>query len=311
MSRLRRLLMACLLAIGAVVSPLGVGVALADPNADFEWTPRSVVAGERVTFKSTSKASHESWTSITRAEWSIEGVGTFEGNRVTVTVPAEGLWSVELRVWDARGEDDEESELIDVEPSPPRGKGSGGTSRFETEPSSLVSPFPVVRLAGSVTAAGATVRILSVNAAAGARVLVRCGGRGCPVERVEKIAGRGRLRFDDFERWLRAGVVLEVFVRRGDAIGQVHTFQDPAEALPQTIRRLPMAGHYPNSAVPEELTAFRLRPERHRRWPPRLDRVKSPSCSSSSSNALLCGSSSFMPSSSLIAWIRATPGLFR
>jgi hypothetical protein len=50
----RLLLTAWVLAVGAVVSPLGSGVALARPAADFDRAPKPVVAGSLVTFTSTS-----------------------------------------------------------------------------------------------------------------------------------------------------------------------------------------------------------------------------------------------------------------
>ena len=82
-SRMRLLLTACLLAVAAVVSPLGESVALARPTAAFDWAPQPVVAGTQVTFTSTSTPS-DSYTPITRAEWTIQGAGTFTrqpGNR--------------------------------------------------------------------------------------------------------------------------------------------------------------------------------------------------------------------------------------
>jgi PKD domain len=70
-------------------------------------------------FTSTSEPFREPWTPLTRAEWSIDGVGTLEGNQVTVTAPAAGPWSVALHVWDAIGEDDVEPKVIDVQSAPP------------------------------------------------------------------------------------------------------------------------------------------------------------------------------------------------
>ena len=99
-SRIRLPLTACLLAVAAVVSPLGESVALARPTAAFDWAPQPVVAGTQVTFTSKSTPS-DSYTPITRAEWTIQGAGTFTGNQVTVTAPAAGPWTVRLRVWDA------------------------------------------------------------------------------------------------------------------------------------------------------------------------------------------------------------------
>ena len=44
----------------------------------------------------------------------------------------------------------------------------------------LLSPFPVVRITGRVTGKGTRIRRLTVVAPLGARVKVRCHGRGCP-----------------------------------------------------------------------------------------------------------------------------------
>ncbi len=92
-------------------------VALARPTADFDWAPKPVVAGTPVTFTSTSTPFHEPYTPITRAEWTIQGAGTFTGNQVTVTAPAAGPWTVRLHVWDRIGEDGEVTKVINVQPA--------------------------------------------------------------------------------------------------------------------------------------------------------------------------------------------------
>jgi hypothetical protein len=53
------------------------------------------------------------------------------------------------------------------------------------------------------------------------------------VKRVEKLAGRSRLRFRAFEGWLDTGVVLEVFVRRADRIGKYTRFQIRSSRVPK------------------------------------------------------------------------------
>jgi hypothetical protein len=325
-SHIRRLLTACLLMLGALVSPLGGGVAVARPTANFDWAPKPVVAGTPVTFTSTSTPFREPWTPITKTEWTIEGAGTFEGDQVTVTAPAAGPWNVRLHVSDMTGEAGEVTKQINVEPPPPpppanrlptpaiavlpasplvgeevtfisysedpdghitdhawdvNGDGTFDeagavvTRRFGTpgdqkvtlrvkddkgasatvsrmlvvrqpaarppSPSTpvapplprLLSPFPVVRLVGSLVSGGAVVRMLAVRAPAGALVLVRCHGAGCPVNRVKKVAGKVRLRFGVLERRLPSGVVLEVLVRGGDRIGKYTSFRIRRNRFPQ------------------------------------------------------------------------------
>lgn len=102
-------------------------------------------------------------------------------------------------------------------PPPPAGAAGAGTL-------AVMSPFPIVRLRGSVTRTGARIELLSVRAPRGSRVSVRCLGRGCPARRASAAAGRG-LKFKRFQRHLRAGVVLEVRVTRQRMVGKYVRFK--------------------------------------------------------------------------------------
>jgi hypothetical protein len=73
----RLLRTACLATVGAVVSPLGTGVAFAQPTADFDWAPKPVVPGTTVTFTSTSTPTDVT-TQIVRTEWNLDGKPGFE-----------------------------------------------------------------------------------------------------------------------------------------------------------------------------------------------------------------------------------------
>jgi PKD domain len=339
MSHVRFLLTACLLTVGAVVSTLGVGVALAKPTADFDWAPKPVVAGTPVTFRSTSTPSNPS-TPISNTLWYFDDDHKFDvkspDGTATTTAPAPGTWRVTLRVEDSAGDGDAETKEIavgappplpsppDPPPPPPRNEpphaafvalpgspivgeevtfvsysddsdgnvteqawdmngdgifddatGPVATRRFSvpgektvtlhvtddkgaastlslpvlvreqpaasaTRPSTpslgqpvtgltplprFLSPFPIVRLVGSVTRAGTRIHLLAVRAPRGAQVLVRCRGRGCPVMRVKKLVGRAPVRFAALERLLPANVVVEVLVHRGDRIGKYTRFK--------------------------------------------------------------------------------------
>jgi hypothetical protein len=96
-SHVRLLLTACLATVGAVVSPLGTGVAVAQPTANFEWAPKPVVAGTKVTFTSTSTPTDATAT-ITRIAWNLDGQPGLEirptaaDSTVTATAPAAGAW---------------------------------------------------------------------------------------------------------------------------------------------------------------------------------------------------------------------------
>ena len=232
-SRVRLLLTACLLTTGAVVFPSGAAVALANPEADFDWTPKPVVAGAPVTLVSTSMPDDSGdddrpVSPITLTEWDLDGRGTCEGltlsgTTCTTTAPAAGDWEVMVTVTDLSLDRDSEKKRIKVEAPAPTAPGAGTapppTSNGTGRPR-LLSPFPVVTVAGTVRQAGTSIDLLTVRAPIGARVLVRCRGEACPLTRVSRVVRRPQLRLKAAERLMPAGVALEVLVRRGDRIGK-------------------------------------------------------------------------------------------
>jgi hypothetical protein len=82
----------------------------------------------------------------------------------------------------------------------------------------LMTPFPVVRVKGWLTARGARITLLSVRAPRGARIEIACRGARCPVPKLAQTAAVERLR--RFERELRAGTRLEIAVTKPGAIGK-------------------------------------------------------------------------------------------
>jgi PKD domain-containing protein len=168
---------------------------------------------------------------ISEHAWDLNGDGSFDdatGAIVTQRFSTPGDKQVALRVKDDKGAESTVSRAVTVRVPPPLAPPPAAPS----EPR-LLSPFPIVRLVGSAVSGGATIRMLAVRAPRGARALVRCSGSGCPAKRVEKLAGRSRLRFRAFEEWLDAGVVLEVFVRRGDRIGKYTRFRIRSGRVPK------------------------------------------------------------------------------
>jgi PKD repeat protein len=118
-SRLRLLLSACLLTVGAVVFPLGTGVASATPTPDFTWAPQEVVTGTPVTFTSTSTPLDD-LNPITSYAWSIscEG-GPSTESTCTRTAPTAGPWQVTLTVGDLLGSAPVTKTITVVNPPPP------------------------------------------------------------------------------------------------------------------------------------------------------------------------------------------------
>jgi hypothetical protein len=163
---------------------------------------------------------------ISEHAWDMNGDGAFDeaGAVATRRFSTPEAKQVTLRVKDDRGAFARASRTVVVaQPAP-------------AEPSTLprlLSPFPVVRLVGSLVSDGAIIRMLSVRAPAGAPVLVRCSGKGCPVKRVTKVAGKVRLRFGALEHRLRAGVMVEVFIRSTDRIGKYTPFEIRRDRIPK------------------------------------------------------------------------------
>lgn len=93
-------------------------------------------------------------------------------------------------------------------------------------PLPLLSPSPIVRIAGRVTRRGARVRVLSVRAPASATIVVRCRRRGCTRRSTARGRGMRRaVRLKRFQRAFRAGTIIEVLVGRVDAIGKFTRFR--------------------------------------------------------------------------------------
>jgi len=92
----------------------------------------------------------------------------------------------------------------------------------------LMQPFPVVHVAGSFSSSGAKIGVLTVLAPVGATVRVTCKGGGCPPkgQRVRAVAGaRSKassvlITFHRFERALRTGAVLDVWISDAGEIGK-------------------------------------------------------------------------------------------
>jgi hypothetical protein len=86
----------------------------------------------------------------------------------------------------------------------------------------FLRPFPVVRIRGFFARTGARITLLSVRGPKNATVNVRCVGRGCPVREVT--LPTANVRVHRFERFLRAGIQLQIRVTRPGRIGSYTSF---------------------------------------------------------------------------------------
>ena len=179
---------------------------------------------------------------ITEQAWDLNGDGIFNdaaGPFATRRFSVPGQRTVTLRVTDDKGAASTLSLTISVRERPLAGATAPSPPPLRqpligpTPLPRILSPFPMVRLVGSVSELGTEVRLLAVRAPKGARALVRCLGRGCPLKRATKVVGRDPVRFAGFKSLMPAGVVLEVLVRRGDSIGKFTRFKLRQNRRPQ------------------------------------------------------------------------------
>jgi PKD repeat protein len=236
------------------------------PSASFTFTPASPLVGESVLF---SGGSDPDGDAITRV-WDFGDLTpTSSEAQPTHSYATDGSYTVSLTVTDDRGGFASTSQNLTVAPqpeqpppddtppadTPPADTPSAGTPppTGTTTPTTIggtstpakprpMRPFPVVRIAGVVLPDGARVRILSVRAPRGARVAVRCSGRDCPASSLARISATRLIRLHRFERRLRAGVKLELFVRKTNRIGKYTRFLIRAGKAPARVDRCLMPG---------------------------------------------------------------------
>ena len=89
----------------------------------------------------------------------------------------------------------------------------------------LLAPFPVVRLRGRISRTSARITLLTVTAPASSKVSVYCAGKSCPRKKLTVSVGRKTVRVRRFERRLRAGTVLRIYVTKPSFVGKYTRFQ--------------------------------------------------------------------------------------
>jgi PKD repeat protein len=221
------------------------------PEAAIAFTPASPKVGDTVMFRSEST---DRDGEIVRTRWDLDDDGAFDdgtGSTAEQRFTTEGLHTVRLLVRDDVG--DEAIATADVSvsipvvvsaPGPAGGVvpapapaptvlafGNSGAPATvpvaSRRPARLLSPFPIVRIRGTLLAGWIRLQILSVQAPRGARIALRCTGTTCPVREVVRVARTGRtpVRFRVMERRrLRRGVVITIAVTMQDRIGKYTRF---------------------------------------------------------------------------------------
>ena len=185
------------------------------PVAAFKWAPAAPRTNEPITLASSST---DGGSAIKSFAWALTGNGVFTQGEsvVTTSFTTAGSHVIQLRVTDALGRSSTVAETIPV----------------VSAPLPLMQPFPVVRMAGSFSAAGAKISLLAALAPLGAQIKVTCRGKGCPTKSQGFVAttgtksksGTAQITFRRFERFLRGGVVLEVWISKPGQIGKFTRF---------------------------------------------------------------------------------------
>jgi hypothetical protein len=189
----------------------------AGPTASFSWVPSSPLVGESVALASSST---DLASPISGFAWALTPSAPFtEGKPLLLTSFATpGPHVVRLRVTDAAGRSSIATQSIPV----------------RARRAVLMAPFPIVRIAGALTAAGARINLLTVQVPVSARVTVLCRGRGCRTKsetRTAKASSNPKhkastvlLAFARFERSYRARTVLTIMVSKPGKIGKYTSF---------------------------------------------------------------------------------------
>jgi hypothetical protein len=196
---------------------------LANPHAAFLWFPASPHPGEAVLLASIST---DPTSPINGYAWDLgQGAGFVAGGpALSTTFSTYAPRVVRLRVTNGNALSDVAAETI----------------HMSAPPATVLQPFPIVRIVGIVRSSGVRIKLLAVQAGAGARSTVTCRRRGCPVKYETRVVPSTRraaiwVRFHRFERFLRAGVVLEIRVSKAEKIGSYTRFAIRRRRLPARV----------------------------------------------------------------------------
>jgi hypothetical protein len=199
----------------------------APPVASFMWFPSAPHVGQTVTLVSSSV---DSVSPLTVFAWSQSAIGAFTPGKASLktSFAKPGNHTVRLQVTAADGLTSAVTHVI----------------RVVRPRATLLQPFPIVRIAGSLTSSGVNLAVLTAQVPLGARVTVSCRGPGCPTGAESRVATASTKRrlpasiviaFRRFQRPLRAGVTLQIRVSKPGRIGKYTRFSILHGALPQRV----------------------------------------------------------------------------
>jgi hypothetical protein len=89
----------------------------------------------------------------------------------------------------------------------------------------LLTPFPIIRMRGAADKRGVRISLLTVRAPATSTVSIYCTGPSCPRKRVVITAGKAVVRARQFEKRLRSGTILKIYVTKSGYMGKYTRFR--------------------------------------------------------------------------------------
>jgi hypothetical protein len=192
------------------------------PAAAIAYAPLAPMSGDTVALVSTSA---DPDGPIVSQDWDLDGDGAFDdaiGATASVSFEAPGNHPVGLLVTDRDGAANVATVAIAV----------------RARPAEPITPFPVVRMAGSFGQSGIRIQQLVVRAPVGARVEVDCRGRGCPFKKVIRRARSEVIRIRRFSRRvLRPDAVVEIWVTKSGEVGKYTRFRIRKGRPPSRVDR--------------------------------------------------------------------------
>jgi PKD repeat protein len=194
------------------------------PHAGFVASRKTADVGDSIEFVS---GSYDRDGSVKEQVWDLNGDGKFDdarGDDVLYTFTTPGTHTVRLRATDNDGSSDVATKTVAItrKPKPPPG---------------FLRPAPDVRLSALIYGNGTRVTVLGVRGPRGALVTVRCSGKGCPVKQRRKKIKKSSVRFHNFERFLRPGIRLQVFVTKKGKIGDYTSYKIRRGKSPKRVNR--------------------------------------------------------------------------
>jgi PKD repeat protein len=199
------------------------------PIVRFAVSPQSPQAGDSVEFVSSTT---DPEGDLREQAWDLDGDGEFDdarGDEVVYTFATAGTKVVRQRATDGAGGTAIGERTLAVT-APPKAKPG------------FLSPSPVVTISGSILSTGMRVKHLTIRAPRGALVAVVCRGKGCGAKQRRKRVKRSTVSFKTYQRFLRAGVKLEISVRKPKTIGDFTRYTIRAGKFPVRTDRCIPAG---------------------------------------------------------------------